>query len=86
MSEEIKLGDRVRDRFSGLVGYVHAKAEYITGCNQILVDPRTIKDGTVVAGSWLDDTRIELVEALPTPEKQTVGGPSCAEAAGLRTT
>jgi hypothetical protein len=82
---EIKIGDKVRDRLSGLVGYVHGKAEYITGCNQVLVNPRTVKDDKPVDGTWIDDSRIELVESLSTPETHDRGGPAVAENAGLRT-
>lgn len=88
MQTRIKLGDKVRDKYTGLTGWCHGLASYLTGCDQVLVDPRKLKDsdGEMVVGSWLDDSRIELVEELPTPEKTENGGPSAAESAGLRTT
>lgn len=82
----ITLGDRVCDRFTGLTGWVHGIAHYITGCDQILLHPRKLSDdgGKIVDGVWLDDSRLELLEAQPTPPSHNRGGPTAGEASGLR--
>jgi hypothetical protein len=82
----MKLGDKVRDKYTGFTGWCHGIATYITGCNQVLINPRTLKkeDGKPTDGEWFDDIRVELVEDLPEAAKRQTGGPSSREAANLR--
>lgn len=64
-------GDLVRDKVTGFEGVVTGFTTYITGCDQYLVNPPA-KDGTYPEGKWLDDVRLDLVEAA----KVTLGVPS----------
>lgn len=78
------LGDKVRDTFTGFVGFIHGSAAYITGCNQHVVNARTVEGGKPSEGHWLDDMRLELVEAAAPVAAVETGGPTAGEAAGLR--
>ena len=42
-----ELGQKVKDSITGFAGIVTGRAEYITGCHQILVQPpvKNAKDG-----------------------------------------
>jgi len=81
---KIKLGDNVRDTYTGFSGHVHAIANYITGCDQVLVNPRTIdKDGKPHDGVWFDIVRIELVKPEKALKKVTTGGPTPSELSRL---
>jgi hypothetical protein len=72
---KIELGQKVADRITGFSGLVTGKAEYITGCNQILVQPELNKDGAFVEGRWIDEDRAEIVNAKPFTLKVTAPGP-----------
>ena len=75
----LKLGDVVKDRLSGFAGTVTGRAEYLFGCVQVLVNPRAVKDGSPVAGTWLDEDRCEALAAAGTPRPasadERAGGP-----------
>ena len=76
-----KLGDRARDRVTGLVGIVTATTQWISGCNRVLIQPEQLHDGKPIEGTWVDDDMAELVdEAAITPTTQQAlktpaGGP-----------
>lgn len=57
----ITLGDKVRDRITGLVGITTAKIDYIFGCQQFRVTPIT-KDNKPVKGDWIDTPQLEILE------------------------
>lgn len=81
------LGDKVRDKFTGFTGYVHAVTRYITGCDRILVNTRKLdKDkGAPAEGQWFDDLQLELVEPVAKPVvKRAAGGPAPRAEASLR--
>lgn len=83
--QTFNLGNKVRDKFTGFEGWVHATAFYITGCDQCLVNQRTLDDkGQPKDGVWLDNTRLEIVAVGKPVETTPRGGPSAGEAAGLR--
>lgn len=56
------LGTTVRDRITGFTGIVTGRVEYITGCNQALVQPKMKEDGAAMPESaWVDEQRLEAV-------------------------
>lgn len=61
----IALGQTVRDSISGFEGIVTGRVEYITGCNQVLVGPKT-KDGALIRSEWFDEDRVEVILGVPT--------------------
>lgn len=66
---KIKLGSTVKDVISGFAGVVTGRAEYITGCNQLLVQPPLKKDGELANSAWWDEDRLEL---LAEPEQSLI--------------
>lgn len=55
----------VRDKITGFQGIVTGHADYITGCDQYLVQPAS-KDGEWKEGRWFDESRLEIKsEARP---------------------
>ena len=56
----IELGSTVKDVISGITGIVTGKVEYLTGCKQMLIQPRS-KDGEYVEPRWFDEDRLELM-------------------------
>jgi len=57
----IILGSTVRCRITGFTGIVTGKVEYITGCNQSLVQPTVGNDGNYRDSIWLDADKLEQV-------------------------
>lgn len=61
---EIVLGCRAKDRISGFTGRVTGIANYLTGCNQVLIVPEKLKDdGSIVDAHWYDIQRCERIGA-----------------------
>lgn len=54
---KIQLGWTVKDQIDGLTGVVTGRVEYITGCNQVLVQPPVKEDGSYVSAIWTDEQR-----------------------------
>lgn len=61
----MKLGDKVRDVITGFEGIVTGHAEYVTGCDQYLLQPQIkaeAKDATFPEPRWFDENRLSVVE------------------------
>ncbi len=56
---EIKLGDKAKDALTGFTGIVTARCDYLTGCVQFKVTPKSLsKDGKPDDGEWFDESRL----------------------------
>lgn len=58
---KVGLGQRVRDRISGLEGVVIARTEWLYGCARITVQPQDTKDGKPAETYTLDEPQIEIL-------------------------
>ena len=63
MQEKIELGATAKDKITGFSGVVTGRCSYITGCDQLLIQP-PIKDGAWVESRWIDDNRLEADESV----------------------
>ena len=54
----IVLGVIVRDRVTGFLGRVTGRVQYMTGCNQYLVQPEPKGTGWIEA-RWFDEHRLD---------------------------
>lgn len=78
MPNAVKLGDKVKDRVTGLTGIVMARTEWLNGCIRMMVQPQELKDGKPVESSAFDIEELILVEAnavSPKPEERRTNGP-----------
>lgn len=57
-----QLGDKARDRISGLTGIITARADHLFGCARYWISPQETKDGKPCDGAWFDEDAIEVVE------------------------
>lgn len=64
----IELGSKVKDSITGFVGVVTARAEYLSGCHQLLVQPPTDDKGEYKEPHWFDEQRV-LVDRQTAPIK-----------------
>jgi len=60
---KVYLGDEVRDSLSGFQGIATGRAEYLTGCVQILVAAKSQKAGEKPFEYWLDEQRLVVTSA-----------------------
>ncbi len=73
----IKLGDKVRDTISGLVGTAVSRTEYLNGCVQYGVQPKFKKDGTELPTWNIDGEQLEVVGKKKIKTKREPnGGPT----------
>lgn len=55
---------KVRDKITGFEGMVTGHSDYITGCDQYLVQP-PVKETEFKEPRWFDANRLEVVEETP---------------------
>lgn len=72
---DIKLGDSVTDQITGLKGIVTAKLEYIHGCIQFGVSPKS-KDDKLPDTLYLDWKRLKITGKRVVLAVEESGGPS----------
>lgn len=73
MSEKmIELGDKVRDRISGLEGIVIGLTKWLYGCVRVSIQPQESKDGRPADSFTIDEPQCELVKsgAIERPQEQ----------------
>lgn len=62
---KVKLGQKVKDVITGFTGIITGHVEYISGCNQSLLQPPVKPDGDYVESRWFDDDRMLMVDEKP---------------------
>jgi hypothetical protein len=60
--EEVELGDEVECKVTGFKGIANGKAQYMTGCERISVQPRVTKDGKHPDGMWIDKAALKILK------------------------
>lgn len=58
----MNIGDKVRDRITEFEGVVTGICNYISGCQQVLVAPKSEK-GNFKESQWFDSDRCEVIES-----------------------
>ncbi|QKC83247.1 hypothetical protein [Mesorhizobium sp. NZP2077] len=58
------LGTTLRDIVTGFSGVVVGRVEYLTGCNQALLQPKVKEDGALTDSVWIDEQRLEAVSGV----------------------
>lgn len=81
----IELGDRVKDRITGLKGIAIGITEWLYSCRRIVVQPETTKDHKPIESFCVDEPQLTLVRAgvivppnrspVPTAPAVKTGGP-----------
>ena len=76
--EVIKLGQKGRDKVTGFEGIIAGHADYLYGCDQYMLTPKST-DGKAAESCWFDDGRIEVISEGIDPESVKAkknGGPN----------
>lgn len=61
---KIELGREYVDMITGFKGICTGHAEYLSGCNQSLLNAKT-KNNEAVRAEWFDDQRLSATSAKP---------------------
>lgn len=86
----IKLGDKVKDAYTGFIGIAVARTEWLYGCARITIAPdKTDKDGKIMDSATFDEPQVQLVKTrvpIDTTKKpksaRKPGGPQSPPARG----
>ena len=71
----IKLGEKVKETITGYTGIVMARTAYLTGCTQVALAGKVLKDGTVPEWQWFDEKRcVSISKTVVDLEKEDTGG------------
>jgi len=64
-----ELGDRVKDKITGLTGIMVGIAYWVSNCVRAAVQPETAKDGKAPDSVWIDMPLLEVVKkgVIPRP-------------------
>lgn len=54
-----KLGATYEDKITGFRGIATGHVRYMTGCNQVLLQPRVGGDGKKIEPEWFDEQRLD---------------------------
>lgn len=73
---DIKLGDKVRDRITGMEGVALGRTQWLYGCVRIAVQATVLKDGVSQAMEWIDEPQLESLGASPAAERSEEGDPA----------
>jgi hypothetical protein len=71
----IELGQKVQDSITGFAGLVTGRCEYITGCNQVLIQPPIKKEGDFQEPRWMDEDRLKILDSNKLTLPVTAPGP-----------
>lgn len=78
---KFELGQEVRDQLTGVTGNVTGRADYLTGCNQYSVTPRSCEGNKVPDSHWFDEGRLVLTNqtanSVDPKDYQVEGNPGC---------
>lgn len=77
------LGHNFMDRITGFQGVCTGYVQYITGCNQLLLSPKS-DDGKTREAHWFDEQRLLLDESAPRIVLDNGASPGCDIAAPIR--
>ena len=69
-----KLGNKVKDKVSGLVGIATSRVEYLNGCVQYCVRPPVNKAGELVDGEYFDEEQLSFVSKGVCVKSKPTGG------------
>lgn len=81
---EVTLGMTAIDKITGFKGVAIGRADYISGCSQILLVPKVDEKGERRTGEWFDIQRLEQEEGTDVVALDNGSTPGCDIAAPQR--
>lgn len=65
------LGKTGKDKVTGFEGTIIGIVSYLTGCNQLLVQPVIRDGGDFKEARWIDDSRVTIGKEIISPSDVT---------------
>ena len=59
----INLGDRVKDKITGVTGIVVCRLEYLNGCTRLAIQPEKLEKGQPLPPEYFDEPQCVLIKA-----------------------
>jgi len=72
----IKLGDKVKCKYTGFTGVTVAKTEFINGCVQYEVAPKVGKDNKINDSMGIDEESLLVIKKASNVKSKPTGGPN----------
>lgn len=69
----VELGQKVRDKITGLEGIAVGRHEYLYGCVRISVQPVELHDGKLVESIPLDEPQLDVIDTSKIGASPTTG-------------
>ena len=79
-----RLGYTFRDKITGFTGVATGHVDYLTGCNQTLLAPRSSDPSKRPEAEWFDDQRLEMDKNFPLIVLDNGNTPGCDREAPKR--
>jgi hypothetical protein len=57
----VELGKKYKDKITQFEGICTGYVKYISGCNQALLVPKVLKDGSLPEPVWFDEQRLKKI-------------------------
>jgi len=73
-TNNIQLGDEVRDTITGFSGVAYSLSQYVHGCSRVGIQSRKLKEGKPLPMEWFDVQQVEIITKKPTQTLPS-GGP-----------
>lgn len=80
---KFKLGIEAKDKITGFRGFITGHAEYLTGCDQYIVQP-PVMPGEYIEGHWFDEGRLEMIREAFTPDDVKADKNGCDYSAPIK--
>lgn len=58
----VNLGDRVKDKISGMIGIAIGRTEWMFGCLRIVVQAEALHDGKAIDPTTFDEPQLEILQ------------------------
>jgi hypothetical protein len=58
----IKLGSKVKDKYTGFTGIAVSRTEFLYGCTRIGIEPTALHEGKPIESHYYDEQRVEVIE------------------------
>lgn len=73
----IELGNKVRDKVSGVEGIAVSRTIFLNGCVRFSIQPKPAKrDGSIPSELWFDEKQLEVIGKGVAIEPRLTGGPT----------
>ncbi len=71
----VELGQKVRDKLTGLEGTAIGRTEWLYGCVRITIQPKGVKDGKPFDAWVTDEPQCEVLDNKKAPKAKPRHGP-----------